>query len=59
MLFHNIINTREKQLMKEKIEDQLETPYKDCWVESILKKCNKYEIDLEEVRYSKKQYPSQ
>ena len=50
MLFHNIIQDDEKRLIKEIIEDQLRSPYGKCWVLSIKEICEKYELEIEEIR---------
>ena len=55
MLFHSIINSEEKRLIKEIIEDQLRSPYGLCWTKSIVNICNKYNIKSNGMRgYTKK-----
>ena len=50
MLFQNIIQSDEKRLAIEIIEDQLRSPYGKCWANSIREICEKYEIKIEEIR---------
>ena len=50
MLFQNIIQSDDKRLIKEIIEDQLKAPYGECWAKSIIEISNKYEIGIEEIR---------
>ena len=50
MLFHNIITSSEKRLVKEIVEDQIRKPYSGCWVESITEICKKYDLNLAEIK---------
>ena len=50
MLFQNIVQSDEKRLIKEIIEDQIRAPYANCWTKSIKEICDKYELSIEEVR---------
>ena len=54
MLYHNIVNSDEKRLVKEVVEDQIRKPYKNCWGESLIVICEKYKIKIEKIKnYSK------
>ena len=55
MLYHNIITSEDKRLVKEIIEDQLKKPYKGCWGESLKNICEKYDIDIERIALYTKQ----
>ena len=50
MLFQNIIQSDEKRLIKEIVEDQIRDPYGKCWVKGIIEICSKYNISIQEVR---------
>ena len=50
MLFQNIIQSEEKRLVKEIIEDQIRNPYGKCWAYGIKDICKKYELEIEEIR---------
>ena len=50
MLFQNIIQSDDKRLIKEIVEDQIREPYGNCWVKGIIEICSKYNISIQEVR---------
>ena len=50
MIFQNIIQSEEKRLIKEIIEDQIRAPYSKCWGKSILEICEKYNVRVQEIR---------
>ena len=54
MLFHNIVTSDEKRLARKLVEDQIRSPYNNCWGESIIDICRKYDIDVEQVKFYKK-----
>lgn len=54
MLYHNIVTSEEKRLIKEIVEDQVNAPYEKCWGLSIIRICKKYKIKIEDIpSYSK------
>ena len=55
MLFHNIVTSDEKRLVKEVIEDQIRKPYKGCWGESVIEICRKYDLKPDEIKLWTKQ----
>ena len=50
MLLHNIITTKEERLIKEIIEDQIGNTWKGCWMEQRKEICDKYKIELEDIK---------
>ena len=44
MAYQNVIQSDDKRLIKEIVEDQLEKPYGKCWTKSIQIICEKYKI---------------
>ena len=48
-LFQNIIQSEEKRLIKEIVEDQIKHPYGNFWVNGIVDISNKYEIRFEDT----------
>ena len=50
MLLHNIITTKEERLIKEIIEDQIGNTWKGCWMEQTKEICDKYKIELEDIK---------
>ena len=55
MLYHNIITSDSKRLVKDIVEDQIRSPYKDCWGMSIKDICEKYQIEMGEIKQYSKQ----
>ena len=55
MLFHNIITSNSKRLVKELVEDQIRRPYKGCWGESVKEICTKYNLKEDEIAQYTKQ----
>ena len=55
MLYHNIITSDSKRLVKDIVEDQIRSPYKDCWGMSIKEICEKYQIEMGEIKQYSKQ----
>ena len=55
MLFHNIVTSNEKRLVKDVVEDQIRKPYRGCWGESVVEICRKYDLNPEEIRLWTKQ----
>ena len=50
MLYHNIITSSDKRLVRKIVEDQILRPYNHCWGESIIEICRKYEKAVEQVQ---------
>ena len=55
MLYHNIITSEKKRLIKEIVEDQIKNPYDKCWGSSIIEICEKYKLEIEEIPTYNKQ----
>ena len=56
LLLHNILNTNQKRLLKEVIEEQIKQPWKGCWAENIMNTCIKYKIEIKDItKYTKKE----
>ena len=54
MLFHNIVQSEDKRLIKEIVQDQLKAPYGQCWTMGIKSICEKYGIDIEKLKAREK-----
>ena len=50
MLLHNILNSDENRLLRQLIEDQIFETWSGCWYEGIKVTCEKYGIELENIR---------
>ena len=55
MLLHNIVTTEGERLLKEVINDQIEQTWKGCWTEQVKTICNKYNINIYNIKEYNKQ----
>ena len=50
MLLHHILQSKETRLLKKIIEDQIINTYRGCWMEQAKELCEKYQINIDEIR---------
>ena len=55
MLLPNIVTTEGERLLKEVINDQIEQTWKGCWTEQVKTICNKYNINIYNIKEYNKQ----
>ena len=46
----NILDSEDKRLLKEIIEDQIQNTFRGCWTEQTKEICNKYGLSIEHIR---------
>ena len=49
ILLHNILTSPSGRLITEIVQEQIKNPWKGCWMESVTKTCQKYNIIITEV----------
>ena len=55
MLLYQIITSQETRFLKQVIEQQIREPWKGCWMEQTNEICQKYDLDVENIRNSSKE----
>ena len=54
MLLNSIMNSKKERLVKDIIAEQINSPWKNCWVEQVKMVAEKYRIDINEVISTKR-----
>ena len=55
MLFHHILTSDKSRLIKQIINDQLEHTWSGCWTQKTIEICEKYRIQIENIKNTKRE----